>query len=45
MKYSESISFGKKLLFGALVVAQFEERLLPNPEVHGSNPVIGKNLY
>ena len=25
-----------------MVVAQLVERLLPNPEVHGSNPVIGK---
>ena len=29
----------------AIVVAQLVERLLPTPEVHGSNPVIGKNLY
>ena len=28
-----------------MVVAQLVERLLPIPEVHGSNPVIGKNLY
>ena len=26
-------------------VAQLVERLLPIPEVHGSNPVIGKNLF
>ena len=26
-------------------VAQLVERSLPIPEVHGSNPVIGKNLY
>ena len=29
----------------AVVVAQLVERLLPIPEVRGSNPVIGKNLY
>ena len=30
----------------AVVVAQLVERSLPIPEVHGSNPVIGKNyLY
>ena len=28
----------------AVVVAQLVERLLPVPEVRGSNPVIGKNL-
>ena len=28
----------------AVVVAQLVERLLLIPEVHGSNPVIGKNL-
>ena len=28
----------------AVVVAQLVERLLPIPEVRGSNPVIGKNL-
>ena len=26
-------------------VAQLVEQLLPIPEVHGSNPVIGKNLF
>ena len=26
-------------------MAQLVERLLPIPEVRGSNPVIGKNLY
>ena len=26
-------------------VAQLVERSLPIPEVHGSNPVIGKNLF
>ena len=28
----------------AVVVAHLVERLLPIPEVHSSNPVIGKNL-
>ena len=28
----------------AVVVAQLVERLLPIPEVRGSNPVIGKDL-
>ena len=28
----------------ALVVTQLVERSLPTPEVHGSNPVIGKFL-
>ena len=28
-----------------VVVAQLVERSLPIPEVHGSNPVIRKNLY
>ena len=28
-----------------VVVAQLVERSLPIPEVRGSNPVIGKNLY
>ena len=30
---------------GAGVVTQLVERLLPTPEVRGSNPVIGKLLY
>ena len=34
----------KKVLHWAVVVAQLVERLLPIPEVRGSNPVIGKNL-
>ena len=29
----------------AVVVDQLVERLLPIPEVCGSNPVIGKNIY
>ena len=29
----------------AVVVAQLVERSLPIPEVHSSNPVIGKNLF
>ena len=28
-----------------MVVAQLVERLLPIPQVHGSNPVISKKLY
>ena len=31
-------------IFGAVVVAQLVERLLPIPEVRDSNPVIGKKL-
>ena len=30
---------------GAVGVAQLVERSLPIPEVRGSNPVIGKNLF
>ena len=30
---------------GAVVVAQLVERSLPIPEVHGSNPIIGKSSY
>ena len=30
---------------GSGCVAQLVERLLPIPEVRGSNPVIGKNLF
>ena len=33
------------LIFRAVVVAQLVERLLLIPEVRGSNPVIGKNLF
>ena len=29
----------------AVVVAQLVEQSLPIPEVRGSNPVIGKNLF
>ena len=32
-------------LLGSGCVAQLVERLLPIPEVRGSNPVIGKNLF
>ena len=35
----------KMSLSWAVVVAQLVERLLPTPEVRGSNPVIGKLLY
>ena len=32
-------------VFGSGCVAQLVEQLLPIPEVRGSNPVIGKNLF
>ena len=32
-------------LIRAVVVAQLEERSLPIPEIRGSNPVIGYNIY
>ena len=35
----------QKTLMRAVVVAQLVERSLPIPEVRGSNPVIGKNLF
>ena len=35
----------KNFYLRAVIVAQLVERLLPIPEVRGSNPVIGKNLY
>ena len=34
-----------KTVVMAVVVAQSAERSLPIPEVRGSNPVIGKNLF
>ena len=34
-----------KVGYGAVVVAELVERSLPLPEVRGSNPVIGKNLF
>ena len=40
-KVEESV----KMDIGAVVVAQLVERLLPIPEVRGSNPVIGKILF
>ena len=33
------------LFYWSKVVAQLEERLLPIPEDHGSNPVIGKKIF
>ena len=33
------------LVSKAVVVAQLVERSLPIPEVRGSNPIIGKDLY
>ena len=38
-------NFYKVNMLGEVVVAQLVERSLPIPEVRGSNPVIGKNLY
>ena len=35
----------KNFYLRAVIVAQLVEQLLPIPEVRGSNPVIGKNLY
>ena len=40
---SEQVS-QKNCLFGAVVVAQLEEQLLPTPEICSSNPDIGKVL-
>ena len=36
---------GKYKVRKAVVVAQLVDRLLPIPEVRGSNPVINKNLF
>ena len=33
------------LIYWAVVVAQLVEWSLPIPEVRGSNPVLGKNLF
>ena len=41
--YCSSVYIG--LLLWAVVVAQLVEQSLLIPEVRGSNPVIGKNLY
>ena len=35
----------QRIIIGAVVVAQLVERSLLIPEVRGSNPVIGKNLF
>ena len=35
----------KLIILGSGCVAQLVERSLPTPEVRGSNPVIGKNLF
>ena len=44
--YYEIRDFNNNIqLYWAVVVAQLVERSLPIPEVHGSNPVISKNLY
>ena len=42
---NEMLNNNNKLFNTAVVVAQFVEQLLPIPEVHGSNPVIGKNVF
>ena len=34
-----------KINIWAVVVAQAVERSIPIPEVRGSNPIMGKNLY
>ena len=39
------ITCKEKIFIWAEIVAQLVERLLPIPEVRGSNPVIGKKLY
>ena len=44
MNRNEKVS-KKKYLIWAVVATQLVERSLPIPEVYGSNPVIGKNLY
>ena len=44
-KSSFSKLFSKSFHVGAVIVAQLVEWLLSNPEVRGSNRVIGKNLY
>ena len=38
-------NFSTKMYSWAVVVAQLVEQLLTIPEVRGSNPVIGKNLF
>ena len=43
--YYNNFCWSKKLIFLAVVVAQLVEQSLPVPEVHCSNPVIGKKLY
>ena len=35
----------RTIMFGSGCVAQLVERSLPIPEVRGSNPVFGKNLF
>ena len=44
-KIGEKICQNKIANSGAAVVAQLVEWSLPIPEVRGSNPVIGKNVY
>ena len=44
-KAQEELFSKRRSYSRAVVVAQLVEWLLPIPEVRGSNPVIGKNLY
>ena len=37
--------YKKLAIFWAVVVAQLVERLLLTPEIHGSNPLIGKFYF
>ena len=39
------LQYTENFIIRAVVVAQLVERLLPNPEVRSSNPVICKNLH
>ena len=43
--WSKFVAVQTNSLPGTVVLAQLVERLLPIPEVRGSNPVIGKNLF
>ena len=48
LKMKESLNKkwpNKKVIKGGGCLAQLVERSRPIPEVRGSNPVIGKNLY
>ena len=41
---TRKLNFIRLLTFRALVVDQLVEQSLPTPEIHGSNPIIGKIL-